>query len=252
MPLSETLVRQVEAAARVAAEHPDAGEERVNVKCFSDMARLVYLRAMGGLHLDVDIGLGDMDLATGLRHHDPRGQVPLFGALGRDTESAPEVAESLQAAREARRRGLLDRASVKHLAERAVLGARAYNAVIATRPGTEHLDLALRALLAEAAKSERDLPSGMSVQRVLLRGRSELAARPSELAARPSELAARRSELAARSSEMAGVRRGESAQEAEAALEAAVRLSVPPYFTRLDQLTSESDRAPVVPEVKDP
>ena len=208
------------AAARVAAAHPDAGEERVNVKCFSDVARLLYLRALGGLHLDVDIGLGDIELCSSLRHHDPRGQVPLFGALGRDTESAPEVAESLHAAREARRRGILDRDRTRHLAERALLGARAYNAVIATRPGTEHLDLALRALLDQAAGSGRDLPSGMSVQRVLLCGRLETE----------------------RGRESTGDRAAEEAPEA------ALRLSIPSYFTRLDQLTSESDRAPVVQE----
>lgn len=224
LPLSDAIVRQVKATARVAAEHPDAGEERVNVKCFSDVARLVYLRALGGLHLDVDIGLGDMELDSVLRHHDLRGQVPLFGALGRDTESAPEVAEDLRAAREARRRGVLDREKVKHLAERALLGARAYNAVIATRPDTEHLDAALRALLDDAARSGRDLPSGMSVQRVLLCG--------------PLEVERGRGSTGDRG--------------AEEALETAMRLSIPAYLTRLDQLTSESDRAPVVPEAEAP
>ena len=223
LALSEREAEIVRGAARLAARLPDAEGHRDNLRYFSDLARLLLLQAMGGVYLDVDIGLGDMDLDRAPRHNDPAGEVPLAGAVGKNQEDSLEVAEDLAAVREARSRGDIDREAVCRLAEQAHIRAMGLNAALASRPGTRHLELALSTLLDRVAVAEDVLPPGTALQPILLLGRAAL---PSD---EPETLTA----LDARTG----------------ALFDAARLAVPPYFARLFQLGEESVRPPSPPRL---
>lgn len=223
LALSDAHREIVLGAAHLAARLPDAVDAFDNVRFFGDIARLLILQAMGGLYLDVDIGLGDMELDRALRHNDPAGEIPLCGALGRSCDDTPETAEDLATVREARSRGHLERGALCRLAEQAHIRAMGYNAVLASRPHTARLQLAITELLRQVAVAEDVLPPGTALQPVLLLG----------------EQALTRGE-------------GESLQVLDArtaALYSAARYAVPSYFARLDQLGPESRRpvkAPVL------
>lgn len=65
-----------------------------DIAYLSDIARLIYLYAEGGHHMDVDIGMGDMFTHhQGPYHHGSEDQpdLPLFGALLRDKSTMTEV-----------------------------------------------------------------------------------------------------------------------------------------------------------------
>ncbi|MFO0586277.1 MAG: PIG-L family deacetylase [Polyangiaceae bacterium] len=223
LAFSEREAEIVRAAARLAARRPDAEAPLDNLRYFSDLARLLLLKAIGGLYLDVDIGLGEMDLDRTLRHNDPAGEVPLAGAVGKNQEDSLEVAEDLAAVHEARSRGEVEREALCRLAEQAQIRAMGLNAALASRPGTRHLGQALSTLLSRVAVAEDVLPPGTALQPILLLGRAALP--PDE----PETMEA----LDART----------------AALYDAARLAVPPYFARLDQLSAESVRPSAPPRL---
>jgi hypothetical protein len=175
------------------------------VKYLSDLARLLYLNAIGGFHIDVDMALGDMDLGAVYHHNDAAGEVPLLGTLARDSTNR-DVVRRLDDLRAWRRQGRVPRAEyrehVEYLAHAAWIGSGMYNGLIASRPRTTHLQIAIREYLvrARAAVKTGDLPTGMAVQPFLLCG-----------------------------------------QGSRQHLEQAMKESVPPYLLRLDQITAESD-----------
>ncbi|HEX8537105.1 MAG TPA: hypothetical protein VF664_06545, partial [Cystobacter sp.] len=197
---------QIVKVAQMAARSVLQGQGFDDVKYFSDLSRLMYLYAHGGHHLDVDMGLGTMELRQGYHHNDPSGEVPLLGTLGRDSTDQELVAH-LRFLQEAGKKGSVTRSqyvdALRFLATRALNGAGMFNALIASRPGTKHLLLAILSFFQKAEQMDM-LPSGMSLQVTLLLGPLEKA--------RP-----------------------------EGALNRAEAWSVPPYLTRLDQITDESD-----------
>ncbi|WP_437927505.1 RHS repeat-associated core domain-containing protein [Sorangium sp. So ce291] len=184
---------QVEAAASRAAEGVLKEGDWDQVKHFSDLARLIYVREHGGFHMDVDIGLGDMDLSKTYYHNDPDGKVPLTGTLARD--SADPINEYINKLREGRERGQISEdeynESLREVVDRAEVAALMYNALIASRPRTGNLDEAIRRFLVQF-EDDGDVPTGMDVQKHLVGVGDE-------------------------------------------------KLSVPPYLTRLDHVTDESD-----------
>ncbi|MCY1079098.1 hypothetical protein [Archangium lansingense] len=172
-----------------------------DIKYFSDFARLAYLFVFGGIHIDIDMRLGDIDLSTTYCHNDPNGQIPLLGTLARDSRDV-EVGKHikfLKSLRDTLRVPWLEyESSVRFLAQRAVLGAAMFNALIASRPGTTHLALAL-----DEYCKQKDVISGMALQKFLLLGHT--------------------------------------AKVSTQGFQKAAGFTVPPYLLRLDQLTEESD-----------
>ena len=143
-----------------------------DVKYFSDLARLAYLYKVGGFHMDVDIGLGDMDLDCRYYHNDDEGCIPLMGSLIRDLKD-PLVVD-IRLVRSIRRRIFISfddlrlyEAAIRRLVEQAKNAAGMFNALIASRRGTSHIQSAIRAY----AKSGQ-LISGMTLARNLLFGES--------------------------------------------------------------------------------
>ncbi|HLL53778.1 MAG TPA: hypothetical protein VK447_09545 [Myxococcaceae bacterium] len=174
------------------------------VKYFSDFARLFYLHELGGFHIDVDMGLGDMDLRATYFHNDPRGEVPLLGTLARDSTNK-RIAKRFRYLKVCRKKRAVDPARYKEclevLVDEAETGAVMYNGLIATRPKTRHCNVALVTYRDKLLEGKM-LDTGMSVQCILLCG---------DATTRGQKLAL------------------------------AMKLSVPPYVLRLDQLTEESD-----------
>ena len=213
---SSSGVTQAELArgSQLAANSVKRGAGYDDLKFFSDLARLMYLHAEGGLHMDVDIGLGDMDLDQTYHHNDDAGQVPLMGTLARDHSDAgggPLVSEKLALIRQHRDgpygSGVSEeeyQAAVATLGERAVAGAGMYNALIASRPGTAHLQAAVDGMAAHLRKPQPALVSGMTVNPELLGGQRDQA-----------DFGAKRN--------------------------AGLAQSVPPYLLRLQHLTDDSD-----------
>lgn len=141
-----------------------------DVKYFSDLARLVYLCEVGGFHMDVDIGLGDMDLECRYFHNDDAGCVPLMGCVMRDLQDP--LVEEIRFLRYLRTRPVISidellhhRAACQRLIDKAKNGSGMFNALIASRLGTSHLRSALRAYA-----EKNDLISGMILARHLLFG----------------------------------------------------------------------------------
>ncbi|RKH56424.1 hypothetical protein [Corallococcus aberystwythensis] len=171
------------------------------IKYFSDFARLAYLFAFGGIHIDIDMRLGDIDLSKTYYHNDVNGQIPLLGTLARDSRDV-EVGKHLRVLKslkgQLRVPWLKYEDSVRFLVERAVTGAGMFNALIASRPGTGHLALALNKYCEQS-----DVISGMALQKYLLLG--------------------------------------QAAVHGSRGFQQAAVLTVPPYLLRLDQLTAESD-----------
>ncbi|NBD13082.1 MULTISPECIES: hypothetical protein [Corallococcus] len=174
------------------------------VKYFSDLARLLYLNFVGGIHMDVDISLGDMDLTQTYFHNDPNGEVPLMGSLLRD-QSDPMIPK-LRFLKKIRRRPLLTKEeydgymeALSALVEKGMLAAGMLNALIASRPNTTHLKDTI-VEFRKAILKNKGLISGMALSRVMLFGKS---------------------------------RQGD--------VEQAMKWTVPPYLVRLDPDTDESN-----------
>jgi hypothetical protein len=203
------------AYARIAARGVINNRDYDGVKYFSDFARLLYLHGLGGFHIDVDMGLGDMDLSCTYCHNDPAGEVPLLGTLARDSTNV-DVVRRLKALKAWLKLGTAPKEdyyeAVRFLANAAMQGAGMYNGLIATRPNTSHGRLAIIEYQEKAKSLNRvellrgrqvaseGLPTGMAVQPTLLCGAA-----------------------------------------GRGALELAMCQSVPPYVIRLDQVTDESD-----------
>ncbi|MCE3604291.1 DUF4157 domain-containing protein [Massilia sp. P8910] len=185
-----------------------------DLKYFSDIARLMYLHAGGGHHMDVDIGLGDMDMERQYMHGDAAGEVPLMGTLARDMSlggGGQEVAPRLDRAKAYRSNPYSSGVSeneydddVTALGERAQAGAGMYNALIATRAGTGNVRAAVDRIMLSMRGARPALSTGMGANRELLGGD------------RASDGHADR-------------------------LEAGYAQSVPPYLLRLQHLTDDSD-----------
>ena len=197
----ETVVKYAQVAAQAVVRHRNYDV----VKYFSDFARLLYLHALGGFHIDVDMRLGDMDLTATYHHNDLAGEVPLLGTLARDSSNV-DVVRRLRALKTWRDRGSAPQEgyleAVTFLANAAMMGAGMYNGLIATRAATQHVRLAIREFQVRANKMLKtgDLPTAMGLQPIFLCG--------------------------------AGDGRNRNLAMCE---------SVPPYVLRLDQVTDESD-----------
>lgn len=159
-------------SGKALAKHGRGGDDRWDgVKHLSDMARLIYLKEEGGHHLDVDMGLGAMDLSRGYKHNDPDGRVPLMGSLTATNDDHDVVPHLRRVAPETR-----DMSNLLTAQSAGVLGTRAkemsgmLNGQIASQPGTEHLTQAVEEFRAEAVPGEGELPSGMIFNRTLLTG----------------------------------------------------------------------------------
>ncbi|MFV8749342.1 hypothetical protein ACNOYE_02195 [Nannocystaceae bacterium ST9] len=143
-----------------------------DVKYFSDLARLAYLFKVGGFHMDVDIGLGDMDLDCRYYHNDDEGCIPLMGSLIRDLQDP--LVEDIRLVRAIRNSIFVSfddlrryQAAINRLVTQAKNAAGMLNALIASRQGTSHIQSAIHAY----AQSGQ-LISGMTLARNLLFGKS--------------------------------------------------------------------------------
>jgi hypothetical protein len=148
-----------------------------DVKYFSDLARLLYLNFVGGIHMDVDIALGDMDLAQQYYHNDPGGQVPLMGSLLRDQKDPmiPKLRylkrlRGLPMLTKEQHDGYMEALSA--LVDKGKNAAGMLNALIASRPGTTHLQDAITEFR-NAFVKYGDLITGMALARTLLFGTSK-------------------------------------------------------------------------------
>ncbi|MHA7629942.1 hypothetical protein [Corallococcus sp. M7] len=175
-----------------------------DVKYFSDLARLLYLNFVGGIHMDVDIALGDIDLTQQYFHNDPAGHVPLMGSLLRD-QSDPMIPR-LRYLKRVRQQPMLTQEeydeymeALRTLVDKAMYAAGMLNALIASRPNTPHLQDTIEEFRKAIDKYDGFL-SGMSLSRTLLFGKTK-----------------------------------------EGNLDQALKWTVPPYLVRLDPDTDESN-----------
>lgn len=175
-----------------------------DVKYFSDLARLLYLYFVGGIHMDVDISLGDMDLTQQYFHNDPAGQVPLMGSLLRDQRDA--LIPKLRYLKRIRQQSLLTqeeydeyREALRAAVTKGVNAAGMLNALIGSRGGTTHLKDAI-AEYRRRTDGTGDFITGMGLAPILLLG---------------------------------SARAGN--------LDQALKWTVPPYLVRLDPDTEESN-----------
>ncbi|NHZ81655.1 DUF4157 domain-containing protein [Massilia sp. CCM 8695] len=213
---SGVTAQELGTASRIAANSVKQGGHDAwnDLKYFSDIARLMYLHAGGGHHMDVDIGLGDMDMERQYTHSDAAGEVPLMGTLARDMSlggGGQEVAPRLEHAKAYRDNPYSGGVSedeyaqdVAALGERAQAGAGMYNALIATRAGTGNVRAAVDRIMRSMRVAGPGLSTGMVANRELLGGD------------RASDGHADR-------------------------LQAGYAQSVPPYLLRLQHLTDDSD-----------
>lgn len=158
-------------AAKAVAAVQQGGPHRYDeLKHFSDIARLMYLHAVGGHHFDVDMGLGDMDLDRSYHHADDQGNVPLLGSLTAvttDPIAAPIRLLKPSPARDLREQG----DDVRHVARHARDMAATLNGMIASRPGTPHLASAIDQLRGDAVSPNTPaIPSGMLANKTLIYG----------------------------------------------------------------------------------
>ncbi|MFC5475573.1 hypothetical protein [Paraherbaspirillum soli] len=209
-PDSPVSLDQLENAGGIAYKAVAHGHGSDDIKYFSDIARLLYLHEIGGIHMDVDVGLGDIDLGATYYHQDEVGRVPLFGSLLRDSKDKEPIAE-LNYLDELKQRGNIPptewdryRRTVQALVLRAKQGSAMYNALLASRHKNPHVKKALERMFAdiEGDKTEKYLRTGMGYNKFLLTG---------------------------------------SDKASPEVLEQAFSQSVPPYLLRLRHLTPESD-----------
>ncbi len=165
-------------AAKATAHVQGGGADRWDgVKHISDMARLMYLNQVGGHHLDVDMGLGDMDLSRPYYHNDPAGRVPLMGAVTATNDDP--IAASLAAVGPGSDRDLRDpetAAAGGRVAQQASDMTGMLNGMIASRPGNPNLVAAIEQLRGDAIHPASDIPSGMTANPRLLYGAGPLPA----------------------------------------------------------------------------
>lgn len=159
--------------ATKAADHVEGGgaDRWDGVKHISDISRLIYLQQVGGHHLDVDMGLGDMDLSRPYFHNDPAGRVPLMGAVTATNDDP--IAHALAAVGPGSDRDLRDPATAEAataVAHQARDMTGMLNGMIASRPNNPHLGAALEQLHGDAIHPASDIPSGMTVNPTLLYG----------------------------------------------------------------------------------
>lgn len=142
------------------------------IKHLSDMARLVYLNECGGHHLDVDMGLGAMDLDRPYYHNDTDGNIPLMGAV--TAVSHDGIVESLHAASGTNSSRDLAKPAVRSAAEAVVARASDMafflNGMIASRAHNPHFAEAIDFLRADAIHPSSVLPSGMTANKILVTG----------------------------------------------------------------------------------
>lgn len=179
-----------------------------DIKYYSDYARLLYLHQLGGFHMDIDVGLGSMDLTTDYFHNDAEGNIPLMGSILRDSKGAdPELLNALKLVNQAHQDDHMDatdeefRNAVEVLTKQAKTGSGMFNALIATRADNPNVAYALKQLIEKSKKSEM-LVSGMMVNRHLLSGEE---------------------------------------REGQPTFDEAAPLSIPPHLLRLQHLTPESE-----------
>ncbi len=179
-----------------------------DIKYYSDYARLLYLHQLGGFHMDIDVGLGSMDLTTDYFHNDVEGNIPLMGSILRDSKGAePKLLNALKLVNQAHQDDHMDatdeefRNAVGVLTEQAKVGSGMFNALIATRAHNPNVAYALKKLVKISEKSEM-LVSGMMVNSDLLLG---------------------------------------EATESQPTFDQAAPLSIPPHLLRLQHLTPESE-----------
>ncbi len=196
---------ELEGTADMAYKTFASGGGYDDIKYFSDIARLLYLHEIGGMHMDVDIGLGDMDLDTTYHHQDPEGRVPLLGSLLRNSDDKEPIA-NLNFLAELKQRGTIPNSAmakyleaVGGLANQAKYGSGMYNALIASRPKNPNVANALAEFM-RTVKTKKGLSTGMVFNKILL----------------------------------TGGRKGVDIEEA-------MSQSVPPYLLRLRHLTPDSD-----------
>src|SRR5262249_48647490 len=114
----------------------------------SDVARLLYLYHQGGHHFDVDMGLGRMDTGRRYHHNDPKGLVPLFGAVAVTSEGW----ENLRVPTISPSRPFLSfdpnvRDDASRIIKTAPVTAQNYlNGMLATRKNNERVLMALSAM----------------------------------------------------------------------------------------------------------
>jgi hypothetical protein len=196
-----TLVQFAKMAARSVLQ----GRGFDDVKYFSDFCRLYYLHQMGGFHIDVDMGLGDMDLTVEYYHNDPKGEIPLLGTLARDS-SNKKIVGCLRLMKSWRKKGSAPLEAYKKalatLVNQAVQGSIMFNGLIAMRDGTTHCKEAI--VYYKQQFLEMGPVSGMfGTQKIL-------------------------------------VCRNPQPKDDDKLL-LAMKYTVPPYVLRLDQVTDESD-----------
>ena len=141
------------------------------VKHISDMARLMYLDQVGGHHLDVDMGLGQMDLSRPYYHNDPAGNIPLMGAVTATEEDpiAPAL-RTLQNRGEPNIGGHQVREAGRDVATQARDMTDMLNGMLASRPGNENIKVAIEQLRTDAVSEHGEIPSGMIGNNALIFG----------------------------------------------------------------------------------
>lgn len=119
------------------------------IKNLSDLARLSYLDKHGGFHMDIDIGLGTMDLSREYHHQDPAGQIPLMGAFLRDENSGETIVGHYHAVHNASPRDITDvgQDSAKAICDQAENAGEMFNALIASQPNSGNVRAALQQLV---------------------------------------------------------------------------------------------------------
>lgn len=141
------------------------------IKHLSDIARLMYIHELGGHHFDVDMGLGNMDLNRAYYHNDSTGMVPLFGsvtAVSRDP-IAIEIAY-IANNREQSFKNVEMLEAAKKVVTQACDLAPMLNGMIASHPKNSNMTAAIESLRSDALITGADLPSGMSINKILLGG----------------------------------------------------------------------------------
>jgi hypothetical protein len=163
------------AAERAYKGFKAGGSEKWNdLKYFSDLARFIYIFSLGGIHMDVDIGVGALDPTQQYHHYDPEGEVPLMGTIARDEHD--EIVSKLRYINRFRNERPTDAVSnlryleaVRDVTNQATAGSGMYNALIASRPNTRRMKLAIETYI---AKMKGGLFPAMAINPILL-GRTE-------------------------------------------------------------------------------
>lgn len=141
------------------------------IKNLSDLARLSYLDKHGGFHMDIDIGLGTMDLSREYHHQDPAGQIPLMGAFLRDEGSGEAIVGHYHAVHNASPRDITEvgQNSAKAICEQAENAGQMFNALIASQPNSANVHAALQQLIQRNQQAQMAV-TGMAVTPNLIHG----------------------------------------------------------------------------------